>query len=243
MTEIHPLLTNLQSHFTGLITHYHEAHGEVMIVVDATALKKICLKLRDEPVFKCEQLMDVTVVDYLAYGKAEWETQSATFEGFDRGVERVELGATSRMPEANAYLPQLARPIDKKHPLLPDQGQRFAVVYHLLSLSHNQRLRIKVFLEEKELEISSVVDIWPSANWFEREAFDLFGVYFHGHPDLRRILTDYGFVGHPFRKDFPLSGHVEVRYDAAKGRVIYEPVDIVPRVLMPKVIREDEHHV
>jgi len=116
---------------------------------------------------------------------------------------------------------------------------RFAVVYHLLSTSRNQRLRVRVFVEESSPVVDSVIDIWKSADWFEREAFDLFGILFRGHPDLRRILTDYGFVGHPFRKDFPLSGHVEMRYDEEKGRVIYQPVSIEPRVLVPRVIREE----
>ena len=117
------------------------------------------------------------------------------------------------------------------------QKSRFAVVYHLLSTSRNQRLRLRVFVEETSLMIDTVVDIWNSADWFEREAFDLFGILFKGHPDLRRILTDYGFVGHPFRKDFPLSGHVEMRYDEGKGRVVYQPVSIDERVLVPRVIR------
>ena len=115
---------------------------------------------------------------------------------------------------------------------------RFAVVYHLLSVSHNHRLRVVVRLEEETPTTDSVIDIWPVADWFEREAFDLFGIIFIGHPDLRRLLTDYGFVGHPFRKDFPLSGHVEMRYDEEKGRVVYEPVSIEPRVTVPRVIRE-----
>jgi NADH-quinone oxidoreductase subunit C len=116
---------------------------------------------------------------------------------------------------------------------------RFAVVYHLLSIKHNRRLRLRVFLDSELPVVDSVVDIWNSANWFEREAFDLFGIIFEGHPDLRRILTDYGFVGYPFRKDFPISGHVETRYDPEKKRVVYEPVSIEPRNLTPRVIRED----
>ena len=119
------------------------------------------------------------------------------------------------------------------------QKPRFAVVYHLLSTTRNQRLRLRVFVEESSMMVDSVIDIWNSADWFEREAFDLFGILFKGHPDLRRILTDYGFVGHPFRKDFPMSGHVEMRYDEEKGRVIYQPVSIEPRVLVPRVIREE----
>jgi len=119
------------------------------------------------------------------------------------------------------------------------QGLRYAVVYHLLSVSSNHRLRLKVFADDDEFPVvDSVVGIWPSANWFEREAFDLFGIMFPGHPDLRRILTDYGFIGHPFRKDFPLSGFVEVRYDPDQKRVVYQPVSIEPRETVPRVVRE-----
>jgi len=119
------------------------------------------------------------------------------------------------------------------------QGLRYAVVYHLLSVSLNHRLRLKVFATDDEFPVmDSVVGIWPSANWFEREAFDLFGIMFPGHPDLRRILTDYGFIGHPFRKDFPLSGFVEVRYDPEQKRVVYQPVSIEPRETVPRVVRE-----
>jgi len=121
----------------------------------------------------------------------------------------------------------------------PRTGPRFAVVYHLLSVSRNQRLRLRVYLDDILPVVDSLVELWPSANWFEREAFDLFGFVFEGHPDLRRILTDYGFIGHPFRKDFPLSGHVEMRYDPAQRRVVYQPVSIEPRVLVPRVIREE----
>ncbi len=121
----------------------------------------------------------------------------------------------------------------------PRTGPRFAVVYHLLSVSRNQRLRLRVFADDDLPVVDSVVDIWNSANWYEREAFDLFGIVFDGHPDLRRILTDYGFIGHPFRKDFPLSGQIELRYDAERRRVIYQPVSIEPRVLVPRVIREE----
>jgi len=119
------------------------------------------------------------------------------------------------------------------------QGKRFAVVYHLLSMKHNQRLRVRVFAEDDDFPvIASVAPLWPSANWYEREAFDLFGLIFTGHPDLRRILTDYGFVGNPFRKDFPLSGHVEMRYDPEQQRVVYQPVTVEPREVTPRIIRE-----
>jgi NADH-quinone oxidoreductase subunit C len=119
------------------------------------------------------------------------------------------------------------------------QGRRFAAVYHLLSVKHNRRLRLRAWLEDDFPRIESVVDLLPAANWFEREAFDLFGIVFEGHPDLRRLLTDYGFVGHPFRKDFPISGHVEMRYDPEKQRVVYQPVSIEPRVLVPRTIRDE----
>ena len=122
------------------------------------------------------------------------------------------------------------------------RGTRFAVVYHLLSVSLNQRVRVRVFCPDDDLPmVASMVDIWPSANWYEREAFDLYGIVFEGHPDLRRILTDYGFIGHPFRKDFPLSGNVEMRYDPTQQRVIYQPVSIEPRVIVPRIVREDSY--
>ena len=122
------------------------------------------------------------------------------------------------------------------------EGARFAVVTHLLSVTNNQRLRVRVFCPDDDLPVvASMVEIWPAANWFEREAFDLFGIVFEGHPDLRRILTDYGFIGHPMRKDFPTSGHVEMRYDAEKKRVIYQPVTIEPREVVPRVVREENY--
>jgi NADH-quinone oxidoreductase subunit C len=122
------------------------------------------------------------------------------------------------------------------------EGARFAAVAHLLSVTNNQRLRVRVFCPDDDLPVvPSVVDIWPSANWFEREAFDLFGIVFEGHPDLRRILTDYGFIGHPFRKDFPLSGNVEMRYDPTQQRVIYQPVSIEPREIVPRIVRDESY--
>ena len=121
----------------------------------------------------------------------------------------------------------------------PWERNRFAAVLHLLSVSHNWRLRVRVFCPDDAMPmLDSLVDVWPGVNWFEREAFDLFGIVFEGHPDLRRILTDYGFIGHPFRKDFPISGHVEMRYDAEQKRVVYQPVSIEPREVTPRVVRE-----
>ncbi len=125
---------------------------------------------------------------------------------------------------------------------LPNEGPRYGVVSHLLSITHNWRLRVKVFCTDDDLPlVDSVTNVWSSANWFEREAFDLYGILFDGHLDLRRILTDYGFIGHPFRKDFPVSGHVEMRYDAEQKRVIYQPVTIEPREITPRIIREDNY--
>jgi NADH-quinone oxidoreductase subunit C len=122
------------------------------------------------------------------------------------------------------------------------EGPRFAAVYHLLSLPHNHRVRVRVFAPDNEFPVlQSVVALWPSANWFERETFDLYGIVFSGHPDLRRLLTDYGFVGHPFRKDFPLSGNVEMRYDPEQARVIYQPVTIEPREITPRIVREPQY--
>jgi len=124
----------------------------------------------------------------------------------------------------------------------PREGPRFAAVVHLLSISNNVRLRVRCFCPDDEFPVlPSLVEVWPSANWFEREAFDLFGIIFEGHPDLRRILTDYGFVGHPFRKDFPLSGHVEMRYDPEQKRVVYQPVTIDPREVTPRIVREPNY--
>ncbi len=174
-------------------------------------------------------MIDVCGVDYLAYGDAEWATDETTSTGFSRGVEANTAG---RLPVLEEELSTETLQKDR----------RFAAVYHLLSVSNNQRLRIKVFAPDEQLPVvPSVIDVWNGANWFEREAFDLYGIIFEGHPDLRRILTDYGFIGHPFRKDFPLSGNVEVSYDPEKQRVVYQPVSIEPRVLVPRVIRADDH--
>ena len=199
-------------------------------------------------------LMDVAGVDYLDYALDEWSTTRATRTGFSRG--RMERLAQSTADEIVAPHSRAVQPRDMLQSALAEQAgepgdpapdtpsrHRFAVTYHLLSIAHNQRLRLRTFCEDvEEPAVDSVVDIWASANWFEREAFDLFGIVFRGHPDLRRILTDYGFIGHPFRKDFPLIGNVEVRYDAQKKRVVYEPVSIEPRVLVPKVIRADHRY-
>jgi NADH-quinone oxidoreductase subunit C len=194
--------------------------GDVAFEVPAGELAAVCRELRDDRELAFEQLIDLAGVDYLEYGRDEWSTLSSTVTGFSRGVQRAGSATTST-----------ARPA------------RFAVAYQLMSVTHNWRLRLCSYASQTEPPvIDSVVDVWASANWFEREAFDLFGILFNGHPDLRRILTDYGFIGHPFRKDFPLIGNVEVRYDEAKGRVVYQPVSIEPRTLVPRVIREDNRY-
>jgi NADH-quinone oxidoreductase subunit C len=194
--------------------------GELTYEVDAERWLTVAAVLRDHAELKFEMCMDVCGIDYLEHGRAEWKTQEATSSGYSRGVARGMAVAA-----------------------LPVPGRRYAVVYHLLSISHNRRLRLRVFCaDDLQPMVDSVTSIWASADWFEREAFDLFGILFKGHPDLRRLLTDYGFIGHPFRKDFPLSGNVEVRYDPEKGRVVYQPVTIDPRILVPKVIRHDNRY-
>jgi len=205
--------------------------GELTFSVPADRLVETCRALRDETEWRFEQLIDLTGVDYLAYGRIEWDTESATNSGFSRG----RIGSLT--PTLSREMGEGARRAGE------GVNQRFAVVYHLLSVAHNRRLRLRCWCEAGEPPmLDSVVGVWKSADWYEREAFDLFGILFRGHPDLRRILTDYGFVGHPFRKDFPLIGNVEVRYDPAKGRVVYEPVEIEPRTLVPRVIRDDNRY-
>ena len=199
-----------------------ERLGEITVEVKAADYRASAERLRDRHGF--EQLIDLCGVDYLGYGQDEWDTADVTSEGFSRGVEGLGPG---RFNWEN-------RPTDRG----PDK--RFAVVVHLLSVQHNRRVRLRCFATDHDLPVvDSLVGLYPVANWFEREAFDLYGIVFEGHPDLRRILTDYGFVGHPFRKDFPMIGNVEVLYDAERRRVVYQPVSIEPRVNVPKVVRED----
>jgi len=168
------------------------ALGELTVSIPVADYSNVMLRLRDDPAFRFEQLMDLSGIDY------------SEFTGY--------------------------------------QGPRFAAVSQLLSLTHNWRLRVKVFADDDEFPVvPSVMDIWNCANWYEREAFDLFGIHFEGHVDLRRILTDYGFVGHPFRKDFPISGYVEMRYDPEQSRVVYQPVTIEPREVTPRIVREENY--
>lgn len=201
-----------KSLFSEAIENSSLAYEELTLTLKASLLKSVLLILRDQLDF--ELLMDIVGIDYGSYGQVEWQTTRATESGFSRAAERDPL------PQMRAE-------------------QRFACSYLLLSLKHNQRIRLKVFCETNSPVLDSIMDIYPAADWYEREAFDLFGILFKGHPDLRRILTDYGFIGHPFRKDFPLSGQVEMRYDETAGRVVYEPVEIEPRILVPRVIRQE----
>jgi len=223
MTNRHETLAaRLDERFGEQVTRIASNCGELTYEVGKDDLIAVATALRNEGEFGFEMLMDVCGVDYLSYGSDEWATSSATGTGFSRGVEREPV----ILDEADEF-----------------DAKRFAVVYHLLSLHHNIRLRLRVYTGTGNPPvIKSVVDIWNGANWFEREAFDMYGILFEGHPDLRRILTDYGFIGHPFRKDFPLVGNVEVSYDPEKGRVAYQPVSIEPRTLVPRVIRDDNRY-
>jgi NADH-quinone oxidoreductase subunit C len=179
----------------GEMLHSQELEcGELTIEVSASNYLQVARTLRDNPDLSFEQLIDLSGLDYSAYGNGSWE------EG------------------------------------------RFASAAHLLSIKNNWRLRLRVFADSDDFPVlDSLVDLWPSANWYERESFDLYGIMYSGHPDLRRILTDYGFVGHPFRKDFPVSGYVEMRYDPELGRVVYQPVTIEPRENTPRIVREENY--
>jgi NADH-quinone oxidoreductase subunit C len=216
---IEALAGKVDAQLSGSVRRLPSRAQELAYETEAGALLTVCRTLRDAPELAFGMLMDLAGVDYLHFGRSDWETLAATRSGFSRARE------------------QQSGPPD------PSAAGRFAVVYNLLSITHNQRLRLRVRCPDtSEPMLDSVVEIWASANWFEREAFDLFGILFRGHPDLRRILTDYGFIGHPFRKDFPLIGNVEVQYDPDRKRVVYQPVSITPRVLVPKVIRHDHRY-
>lgn len=216
------LAARIAARFGEQLERIASSCGELTYELDKDDLIQVATALRNEADFGFEMLVDVCGVDYLNYGIDEWTTNSATETGFSRGVEQQPV----ILDEADEFDPR-----------------RFAVVYHLLSIQNNVRLRLRAYTGTSNPPIvRSVVDIWNSANWFEREVFDLYGILFDGHPDLRRILTDYGFIGHPFRKDFPIMGNVEVSYDAEEGRVVYKPVSIEPRTLVPKVIRDDNRY-
>lgn len=223
MTMSHETLAaRIEARFGESVSRIPSTCGEFTYEVGKKDLIEVATALRDESDFGIDQLIDICGVDFLTYGDVEWTTNSATESGFSRGVDRKPV----ILDESDTFDPR-----------------RFAVVYHLMSVANNTRLRLRVFAGRSNPPmVPSVVPIWNSANWFEREAFDLFGILFEGHPDLRRIMTDYGFIGHPFRKDFPLTGNVEVSYDAEKGRVVYQPVSIEDRTLVPRVIRNDNRY-
>ena len=232
----HAFAERLRARFPGAIVAVADPRGEVGIEFPNGDWHAGCEALRDE--FGFESLVDLCGVDYLGYGSDEWNTELSS-EGFSRGVEGRGVGRFKYGETTSQQSPQFE---DQAIAALPQR--RYAAVVQLLSVQHNRRLRVKAFAANDDLPIvASLTDLWPVSNWFERETFDLFGIIFEGHPDLRRILTDYGFVGHPFRKDFPLIGNVEVRYDEEKKRVIYEPVTSVePRVGVPRVIRDDARY-
>ena len=216
------LMEKIDARFGNQVKKINSICNELTYELDKKDLLEVATALRNEADFGFEMLIDVCGIDYLHYGHTEWTTQSATGTGFSRGVERKQI----ILDDSDNFDPN-----------------RFAVVYHLLSIKNNSRLRLRTYTGSSNPPIvKSVVDIWNSANWFEREAFDLFGILFDGHPDLRRILTDYGFIGHPFRKDFPIMGNVEISYDTEQGRVAYKPVTIEPRTLVPRSIRDDNRY-
>ena len=215
--RLQKLCTELKERFEKRNCKVFEEVGELTLDVPRDQLVAIATELRDDESFLFQVLIDICGVDYAAYASTEWETTSASVTGFGRGVERA---------SAISY----------------SSDNRFASIYHLLSITLNHRLRLRVYLDSDQPMVDSVSAVWPVANWYEREAFDLFGILYDGHPDLRRILTDYGFIGHPFRKDFPLVGHVEVHYDAEKQRVVYEPNTTENRTLVPRVIRTDNRY-
>lgn len=209
----------LQDHFdnitrilSGFGVESFIAYGEITVAIkDQRDIHLILEKLKKEYLF--EQLTDVTAVDYLTYGQSDWQVGKIVSQtGFSRGRQQDFKTA--------------------------DVNNRFEIIYQLLSMASNVRVRVKCKLEDTQIIlVDSVSDLWSSANWAEREVYDMFGIYFNNHPDLRRVLTDYGFVGHPLRKDFPQTGYVEMRYDESLGRVVYEPVEIDDRVNTPRVIR------
>jgi NADH-quinone oxidoreductase subunit C len=194
------------------------------IKIHKDSLLNVMSTLKNNKELDFIQLTDICAVDYFTYGETEWGTKEATSTGYSRGIKPSSHGR-----------------IKFEHKKTKNNmDNRFCVVYHLLSISNNNRIRVKIYLSDEPPIIKSLTSLWPAANWYEREAFDLFGILFEEHPDLRRLLTDYGFIGHPFRKDFPLTGNIQIRYDPTLKRIIQEPVDIVPRVLVPKVIREEK---
>ncbi len=218
---LNSLLSHLEASLAEKLISTKIALGELTIEVGPENLVNVATFLRDDQKAGFEQLIDLCGVDYLSYGDSEWDIGGSSFT---RGVNR-----------------KFSFDGDEPEEITEFDGKRFAVVVHLLSIKNNHRIRIKCFCGDNEFPmVDSLENVWNGVNWFEREAFDLFGIIFNGHSDLRRILTDYGFIGHPFRKDFPLIGQVDMRYDEEQKRVVYEPVSIEPRVLVPRIIRQDQ---
>ena len=225
---INTFAQTIQARLGDKIVGVSQSRDETRVDVLPENWLAVAQQLRDADDFRFEQLIDVCGVDFLGYGQVEWNTTDTTWTGFSRGVEGDGPGRFNwaQRPDTVAG------------------HKRFGVAVQLLSIVHNRRVCMHCHPHDDTLPVlPSLTGLWVSANWFERETFDLFGIVFEGHPDLRRILTDYGFVGHPLRKDFPLIGNVEVRYDEAQQRVIYEPVTSVePRVLVPRVLRHDSRY-
>tara|TARA_Y100001936_G_scaffold237378_1_gene267883 strand:- start:828 stop:1469 length:642 start_codon:yes stop_codon:yes gene_type:complete len=212
-------MNKIRELLTDHIVDYIET-DMITVIVEKSKLKKILTLLKEDKNLQFTQLIDLCAVDYIEYGKSEWQTREATSTGYNRGIKPTSHSRIDFSDETD------------------DDDYELCVIYHLLSIKKNLRIRIKCFLDNSSLIIPSVTDLYAAADWYEREAYDLFGVLFEGHNDLRRILTDYGFIGHPFRKKFPLVGNTQVRYDPEQRKVINEPVDINPRTLVPKVIRK-----
>jgi NADH-quinone oxidoreductase subunit C len=232
MTQFSPRNQALAQSLSDLlgerIASIREHCGQLTVEIPRDHWLDAAWLLRDEPELAFEQLVDLCGVDYLGFGDDEWETAEATGQGYSRAADDLGPGRFSwaERPEAEEI------------------QNRFAAVVQLLSLKHNRRLRMRCYAPDNEFPVlPSLIEVWNSVNWYEREAFDLYGIVFEGHPDLRRLMTDYGFIGHPFRKDFPLIGNVTVRYDEDKGRVVYEPVEIEPRVTVARVVRRDSRYV
>ena len=251
--DLNRLTANVNEILTGKIVSLENKLGELTLVIAAADMIRVLTQLRDHPALRFEQLIDLCGVDYSTYGSdiceggayfsSEISSEPSASSGASAPAPK-ELGFSSDITYAAGLVSdEIGQSGVVLHGAMPKPGKaRFAAVYHLLSHTHNVRLRVRVFAPDDDMPVlDSVAEIWPCANWFEREAFDLYGIIFSGHPDLRRLLTDYGFVGNPFRKDFPLSGHVEMRYDPEQQRVIYQPVSIEPREVTPRIVREEKY--
>jgi|TARA_A100001037_G_scaffold278138_1_gene278815 NADH-quinone oxidoreductase subunit C len=220
-----PNLNSIKKLITDNFKNYKVSIEDNLLLLKENETNDIFQFLKSNEKLSFDTLIDIIAIDYLEYGEYEWETKKSN-NGYSRGYSN------------SSSFRKTFNDLDKN---LDTSSNRFAVIYQLLSTINNTRLGVKVVCENNSNpNLDSVCSIWSSANWYEREAYDLFGIYFSGHPDLRRLLTDYGFVGHPLRKDFPLVGNSEVSYDIEKDRVVQKPVSIEPRVLVPKVIREED---